>query len=65
MDQQPARLLRCNYIMRGVFLPPAEHTVEFRYHASLKTLYLSLGGWAAGLLVAGWLAWQARIRKAA
>ena len=60
VDQQPARLLRCNYIMRGVFLAPGEHTVEFRYHPSLTTFYLSLGGWAAGLLVAGFLACRAR-----
>ena len=60
VDQQPARLLRCNYIMRGVFLTPGEHTVEFRYHPSLTTLYVSLGGWAAGLLLAGCLVWRAR-----
>ena len=60
VDQKPASLLRCNYIMRGVFLTPGEHTVEFRYHTSLATLYLSLGGWAAGLLVAGYLACRAR-----
>ena len=60
MDQQPASLLRCNYIMRGVFLTPGEHTVEFRYHPSLATLCVSLGGWAAGLLLAGYLVWRAR-----
>jgi hypothetical protein len=43
-----------------VFLTPGEHTVEFRYHPSLTTFYLSLGGWAAGLLVAGFLACRAR-----
>ena len=42
-------MLRCNYIMRGVYLTPGNHTVEFRYHTSLKTLCLSLCGWAAGL----------------
>jgi hypothetical protein len=64
VDHQPASLLRCNYIMRGVFLTPGEHTVEFRYHASLATLCLSLGGWAAGCLVAGYLVWRAGSRKA-
>jgi len=63
VDQQPASLLRCNYIMRGVFLTPGEHTVEFRYRPSLTTLYLSLGGWAAGLLVAGYLACRARSQQ--
>jgi hypothetical protein len=55
VDQKPARLLRCNYIMRGVFLPPGKHTVEFHYHTDMTTLYLSLGGWASGLVVAGCL----------
>jgi len=55
VDQKPARLLRCNFIMRGVYLPPGGHTVEFRYRPDLTTLYLSLGGWAAGLAVAGYL----------
>ena len=63
VDQQPASLLRCNYIMRGVFLPPGEHTVEFRYHPALATLCLSLGGWAAGGLVAGYLACRAKSKK--
>jgi hypothetical protein len=63
VDQKPARLLRCNYIMRGVFLPPGEHTVEFRYRASLTTLFLSLSGWAAGLLTAGYLGWRGRSKE--
>ena len=64
VDQQPARLLQCNYIMRGVFVPSGEHTVEFRYHPVQTTLYISLGGWAAGCMVAGYLAWQMKRKKA-
>jgi len=60
VDRQPAGLLRCNYIMRGVFLTPGEHTVEFRYHTSLRTLCVSLGGWAAGMLLAGWVFMRSR-----
>jgi len=63
VDHKPAAMLRCNYIMRGVFLPPGPHTVEFRYHASLTTLYVSLGGWAAGILVAGYLVYSGRSKK--
>jgi hypothetical protein len=55
VDQKPVRLLRCNYIMRGVFLSPGGHTVEFRYRPDLATLFLSLTGWAAGLAVVGFL----------
>jgi hypothetical protein len=64
VDGHPAALLRCNYIMRGVFLTPGQHTVEFRFHAPQNTLYVSLGGWAAGLLVAGYLVYCGKSRKA-
>ena len=55
VDQKPASLLRCNYIMRGVFLTPGEHTVEFRFRPSLTPLYLSLCAWGVGILTAGYL----------
>jgi hypothetical protein len=32
VDGQPASLLRCNYIMRGVQLAPGTHIVEFTFH---------------------------------
>jgi hypothetical protein len=35
VDGKPASLLRCNYIMRGVQLPPGDHTVEFTFQIAL------------------------------
>jgi hypothetical protein len=32
VDDKPATLLRCNYIMRGVQLAPGAHTVRFSFH---------------------------------
>ena len=32
VDNRPATLLRCNYIMRGVQVPAGEHTVCFSFH---------------------------------
>ena len=55
VDGKLAEVLRCNYIMRGVALSPGDHTVEFRYQPPLKTFYASLCGWAAGILIAGFL----------
>jgi hypothetical protein len=53
VDGRPAALLRCNYIMRGVFLAPGAHTVEFTYQPPFGLLYVSLGAMGAGLLVLG------------
>jgi hypothetical protein len=51
VDGKPAPLLRCNYIMRGVFLSPGEHTVEFRFQRSLAALYVTLAAMAVGVLL--------------
>ena len=51
VDGKPAPLLRCDYIMRGVFLPAGSHNIEFRFQPPLNTLYISLSAWVVGLLL--------------
>jgi hypothetical protein len=53
VDGKPAPLLRCNFIMRGVFLDPGEHTVEFLFRPPVDALYISLGAIALGLVLVG------------
>jgi hypothetical protein len=65
VDKKPVPVLRCNYIMRGVALPAGEHTVEFRFQPPLTTLYVSLSGWAVGLLLAGYLFFQRKSQEPA
>jgi len=55
MDGQPAELLRCNYIMRGVFLAPGAHTVEFKFSLPHKPLYTTLAAFGVGMLLCGFL----------
>jgi hypothetical protein len=57
-------MLRCNYIMRGVFLTPGHHIVEFQFKPSLKTLYISVSAIVIGIILAGYLI-IARVRVAA
>jgi hypothetical protein len=56
VDGKPATLLRCNYLMRGVQVPPGEHVVEFRFAPPINTLYISLAVVALGLGLCGFLA---------
>ncbi len=60
VDGKPAPLLRCNYVMRGVQLPPGEHRVEFHYRPSTTPLYVSLAAIGLGLALLGYLAFGAR-----
>jgi hypothetical protein len=55
VDGQPAQLLRCNFFMRGVALPPGAHEVIFSYHLSDKPLYFTLTGIGLALLLSGYL----------
>ena len=53
VDGQLATLLRCNYLMQGVYLDAGAHQVEFKFEPPLKALYVSLGALIGGLVLAG------------
>ncbi len=55
IDGAAAQPLRCNYLMRGVFLKPGHHIVEFRFSPSLKSLYVSVSAIVIGIILAGYL----------
>jgi hypothetical protein len=55
VDGKPAPLLRCNFIMRGVYLTSGAHTVEFQFKLPCGPLYVSLTAIGIGILLAGCL----------
>jgi uncharacterized membrane protein YfhO len=55
IDQKPGVVLRCNYIMQGVFVPSGRHTIEFRYQPPQKLLFVSLAGFVLGLVLGGYV----------
>lgn len=62
VDGQPAPLLRCNFIMRGVYLPAAgHHTVEFDFSLPHRPLYITLSAIGVGVLLGAFL-WFSRRR---
>jgi hypothetical protein len=60
VDGQPAPLLRCNYLMRGVYLPAGQHQVRFTFRLPTKALAVSLAALALGVCLLGWLWFDAR-----
>ena len=63
VDGQPAELLRCNFLMRGVAVPAGRHTVEFDFSLPSKPLYVTLSALGIGLLLGlGLLGWQFKNR---
>ncbi|HWX22484.1 MAG TPA: polysaccharide biosynthesis/export family protein [Candidatus Binatia bacterium] len=49
VDGKQETLLRCNFLMRGVYLTPGTHTVEFRFQVPLGPMYISLLAIGVGL----------------
>jgi hypothetical protein len=62
MDGQPMELLACNYIMRGVYLTPGKHTVEFHFSLPHKPLYVTLLAFGVGFVLCAIL-WSVTRRK--
>lgn len=42
VDAKSSDLLRCNYTMRGVFVPTGSHDIQFRFQPSLAGLYVNI-----------------------
>jgi hypothetical protein len=55
VDGKPEAILRCNYIMQGVFVSPGRHTIEFRYQPPQNMLRISLSAFALGILLSGYV----------
>ena len=53
VDGQPAALLRCNFWVRGVQVPPGTHQVEFKFQPPIGLLYVSVTAVASGLALLG------------
>ena len=58
VDGKPETLLRCNFIMRGVYLSAGNHTIEFSFEPPLTGLYISLAAIAVGLILCGLVAFS-------
>jgi hypothetical protein len=60
VDGNSAPLLRCNFIMRGVYLTPGAHMVEFQFKLPNGLLYVSLTAIGIGIFLAGCLFFSTR-----
>jgi hypothetical protein len=65
VDGKPAELLRCNYIMRGVYLLPGRHTVQFQITMAHQLLFVTLAAIGVGLILGGVLMVAARRARTA
>jgi hypothetical protein len=65
VDGRPAELLRCNFLMRGVQVPPGAHTVEFDFSFPNKPLFVTLAAMVIGVGMVAFLFWTTKRGAAA
>ncbi len=63
VDDKPADLLRCNFFMRGVQVPPGKHTIVFKFYQPDGTFCVTLAGYATILTLAGLLVFLTRKKQ--
>jgi hypothetical protein len=63
VDGKPAELLRCNFIMRGVYLPSGPHAVELKFTLPTGPLQVTLTAMGIGVLLCGFLIFAGRRRQ--
>ncbi|HEX4343216.1 MAG TPA: YfhO family protein, partial [Verrucomicrobiae bacterium] len=51
VDGKQEELLQCDFIMRGVAVPPGKHKVEFLFRPSFKPALVTLAAMALGILL--------------
>ncbi len=51
VDGRPAQLMRCNFLMRGVYLSPGTHTVEFTFALPNKAMLITLSAVLVGIIL--------------
>jgi hypothetical protein len=60
VDGKPAKLLRCNFIMRGVYLEPGKHDVVFRFEPDIHSFYISIAAIGFALVLSCVLAFTGK-----
>jgi hypothetical protein len=56
VDGRPTKLLRANFIMRGVQLDPGTHTVDYRYAPPVPLFYVTSAAIILGIILLGFVA---------
>ncbi|HLP78484.1 MAG TPA: hypothetical protein VK327_16390, partial [Candidatus Paceibacterota bacterium] len=60
VDGKPADLLRCNFIMRGVYLSAGNHDVEFIYKTDPRPMYVTLTALGLAFVMIGYVTVSSR-----
>jgi len=53
VDGKKSEVLRCDFLMRGVYLEPGKHEVEFKFRPNIKMFYVNIVAIVVGVVLLG------------
>jgi len=65
IDGQPAKVMRANFLMRGVQVPPGQHTLVWTFAPNQTALYVTITALLLAALLCGVLGYLTRLPAAA
>lgn len=63
VDGKRSEVLKCNFLMRGVYLEPGKHEVEFRFRPNIKLFYFNVAAILLGACLLGYATFASRERS--
>ena len=63
VDGRSAELFRCNFLMRGVYVTPGHHTVEYDFNVPHQPMYVTLTAIVLGIGLSGFIFAATRRRE--
>jgi hypothetical protein len=60
VDGKKKEVLRCDYLLRGVYLEPGHHEVEFKFRPNIKMLYVDLAAIFVGICLLSYVGFVTR-----
>jgi hypothetical protein len=63
VDGKESEVLRCDYLMRGVYLEPGHHQIEFRFRPNIKMFYVKCAAIFVGACLLGYVMVASRRRS--
>jgi uncharacterized membrane protein YfhO len=51
VDGKRGEVLRCDFLLRGVYLEPGKHEVEFKFRPNIKMFYVNMAAIGLGIVL--------------
>jgi uncharacterized membrane protein YfhO len=63
VDGKKGEVLRCDFLLRGVYLEPGHHVIEFKFRPNIDLFYVNVAAIFVGICLVGYVIVASRRKK--